>query len=235
MAFKVGDKVKLRLTRETLDRLNMTGAHIDNKIVTIGQVYALDYEPDQTLYMVDLTKPIEHEGTEIDEIYDLRDVDLDLVDANEPMEEKVLRFGEFITESQEEPSWYYGIADCRGVESFVKEPDRNRWSSMDRLHDLGLSDADSSQEADKQELGRAIGLMSLRAMHNQQRHPVVYRVLLDQETAEEVEDLLAHGEYEEALITIKDRALEVQLGRGHGSNLEKRWRMIPNPDLDPMG
>ena len=101
MAFEIGDKVKLRLSKDTMDRLNLVGAPIDNKIVTIGKVYRLDYAPDQTLYMVDLEEPIEFEGTTFDEIYDLRDADLDLIDVNEPLpESRVLTFSSFLNEAR---------------------------------------------------------------------------------------------------------------------------------------
>ena len=39
MAFEIGDKVKLRLSKDTMDRLNLVGAPIDNKIVTIGKFF----------------------------------------------------------------------------------------------------------------------------------------------------------------------------------------------------
>ena len=39
MAFEIGDRVKLRLSKDTMDRLNLVGAPIDNKIVTIGNPF----------------------------------------------------------------------------------------------------------------------------------------------------------------------------------------------------
>jgi len=237
MAFKAGDKVKLRLSKETLDRLNLVGAPINNKLVTIGQVYAMDYEPDQSLYMVDLDEPIEHEGVEIDEIYDLRDVDLELIDVNEPLEERVMRFGRFINERLEDSKWYVGIADCRGVESFIEEPHREEHlSQVDRLHDLGLVEPGAPTRKDiTKGHNDLLSILSMRCMYNQQRHPVVYRVLLSDSSAEHIQDLVDSGEYEEALIAIKDMAEEVQLAKSiGGGNLEKRWKMIPNPDLDPF-
>jgi hypothetical protein len=78
--------------------------------------------------------------------------------------------------------------------------------------------------------------MNMRAMANQQRHPVVYRVLLDTATANKINKLLAKGlkGSMQALITIKRSAIEVELARGNGANLKHRWDMIPNPKLDPM-
>jgi hypothetical protein len=237
MAFQIGDKVKLRLSKDTLDRLNLVGAPLDNKIVTVGKVYKLDYAPDQTLYMVDLETPIEFEETTFDEIYDLRDADLDLIDVNEPLpESRILRFENFINESAKNMSWYFGIADCHGIESFNKETiDQDYLSQLDRIHDLGLADetAPTRQSVTKEYNGQ-LSMMMLRCRFNEQRHPVVYRVLLSDRDADMVQDLIDGGDYINALEVVKNNSHEIQLARGQGANLEKRWRMIPNPDLDPF-
>lgn len=237
MAFQIGDKVKLRLSKDTMDRLNLVGAPIDNKIVTVGKVYKLDYAPDQTLYMVDLETPIEFEGTTFDEIYDLRDADLDLIDVNEPLpERKVLRFSSFINESKEPLHWYYGIADCHGVESFNKENiDHDYLNQLDRIHDLGLADETApTRKSVMKEYNGQLNMMMMRCRYNEQRHPVVYRVLLPEDTAELIQSLVDGGDYVSALEAIKMGSHEIQLARGQGANLEKRWNMIPNPDLDPF-
>lgn len=237
MAFEIGDKVKLRLSKETMDRLNLVGAPIDNKIVTIGKVYKLDYAPDQTLYMVDLEEPIEFEETTFDEIYDLRDADLDLIDANEPLpESRVLSFASFINESTESASWYFGIADCHGIESFNKENiDHNYLNQLDRIHDLGLADETApTRKSVMKEYNGQLSMMMLRCGANSQRHPVVYRVLLTDDDAEMVQDLIDARDYINALEVIKHNSQEIQLARGQGANLERRWNMIPNPDLDPF-
>ena len=75
-------------------------------------------------------------------------------------------------------------------------------------------------------------MMTMRCRFNDQRHPVVYRVKLSEAAAQMVDDMLTDGDYEGALNFIKDTAEEVQLARGLG-NAEKRWKMIPNKDLDP--
>jgi hypothetical protein len=225
MAFEIGDRVKLRLSKDTMDRLNLVGAPIDNKIVTIGKVYKLDYAPDQTLYMVDLEEPIKFEETTFDEIYDLRDADLDLIDANEPLaENKVLRF------------WYFGIADCHGIESFNKENiDHTYLDQLDRIHDLGLADETApTRKSVMKEYNGQLSMMIMRCRFNEQRHPVVYRVLLSDDDAEMVQDLVDAGDYINALEVIKHNSQEIQLARGQGANLERRWKMIPNPDLDPF-
>jgi hypothetical protein len=237
MAFQIGDKVKLRLSKDTLDRLNLVGAPLDNKIVTVGKVYKLDYAPDQTLYMVDLEIPIEFEETTFDEIYDLRDADLDLIDVNEPLpESRVLRFNSFINEASQNMSWYFGIADCHGIESFNKETiDQDYLNQLDRIHDLGLADETApTRKSVTQAYNGQLSMMMMRCRFNEQRHPVVYRVLLADDDAEMVQDLVDSGDYINALEVVKNNSQEVQLARGQGANLEKRWRMIPNPDLDPF-
>lgn len=236
MAFKIGDKVKLRLSKDTMDRLNLVGAPIDNQIVTIGKVYRLDYAPDQTLYMVDLEEPIEFEGTTFDEIYDLRDADLDLLDANETLpEKKVLRFSSFLNESKKPVSWYFGIADCHGIESFNKENiDHEYLNQLDRIHDLGLADETApTRKSVMKEYNGQLNMMMMRCRFNEQRHPVVYRVLLTDDVADYIQSMMDRRDYSGALLAIKDYATEIQLARGQGGNLERRWNMIPNPDLDP--
>ena len=53
----------------------------------------------------------------------------------------------------------------------------------------------------------------------------------NEEVAGEVLDLLDDGEYEEALVVLKEGANTVSLARMPGA--EKSWKLIPNPDLDP--
>ena len=74
----------------------------------------------------------------------------------------------------------------------------------------------------------------MRCRFNEQRHPVVYRVLLSDDDAEMVQDLVDARDYINALEVIKHNSQEIQLARGQGANLERRWKMIPNPDLDPF-
>lgn len=133
-----------------------------------------------------------------------------------------------------ESSWYYGIADCHGVESFIKEPDLQKADRMDTLKKLGLSDKGGEEEPEKKSYGGNLGMMMMRCKFNSQRHPVVYRVKMSDDMASMVEEMLADGDYADALIAIKDYAEEVQIARGQGTNPEKTWKMIPNPDLDPF-
>ena len=133
-----------------------------------------------------------------------------------------------------ESSWYYGIADCHGIESFIKEPDLKRADNMDKLKALGLSDKGGEDEPEKKGYGGNLGMMMMRCKFNSQRHPVVYRVKLSDDAASTVEEMIADGDYSDALIFMKDYAEETQIARGQGTNPEKMWKMIPNPDLDPF-
>lgn len=118
--------------------------------------------------------------------------------------------------------WYYGLADCHGIESFVHDLENEM---MDLFMDSGDKKVKTSQQF----------AMCLRAQANQQRHAVVYRAKLSNDAAEHIEDLLKKSEYEGALEYLKDNAEEVMVGT-YGTTkraAEKNWKMIPNPDLDP--
>ncbi len=158
-------------------------------------------------------------------------------------------------------SWYYGIADCNGIESFIKsvDPDRpemtdakakaadlrKKADSEDRLKNLGLRDTGGETtrkeaeaaaiDKEKKRENAEMSMMSLRCGANVQRWGVVYKVLIQDEVAEIIEELMSSGEYVQALELLKQGAIETQLGRGTGGvNPEKAWRTIPNPALDPF-
>jgi hypothetical protein len=119
-------------------------------------------------------------------------------------------------------SRYYGLADCHGVESFSVDLEQ------------GVSALLMDEEFNKDASGKKI-MLSLRANANAQRHAVVYRVLLEDSVADEIEKMMSGGQYEAALLKIKENAEELELGT-YGTTLsaaEKNWKMIPNPDLDP--
>jgi hypothetical protein len=117
---------------------------------------------------------------------------------------------------------YFGLADCHGLESFAFDP-------ADSIKDFMLDD-DTNKENNSKKI-----MMSLRANANAQRHAVVYRVSLEDAAADEIEKLLSEGKYVEALLKVKEHGEELELGT-YGTTLsaaEKRWGMIPNPNLDP--
>jgi|GEM_PF-1080778 hypothetical protein len=146
---------------------------------------------------------------------------------------QVKSFGQFINENAGESEWYYGIADCKGLESFLKVPDEMDEEEADDLLNMGIISQEERDNVNK-EFRHTVSMMSLRCQFNQQRHAVVYMVQLRPEDAEEVEAFLQEGDYEQALIHIKSTAEVVKLARGRGLNSEKAWNKIPNPELDPM-
>jgi hypothetical protein len=136
-------------------------------------------------------------------------------------------------ETYSTPSWWVGIADCNGIESFIKEPDMSDADDADRLAELGLDEPGAGNKMRKG-WSNTVSTLQMRARANSQRHAVVYRVKLNTEDSDQIEELLADGEYTSALDMLKQVALETQIARGTGINAEKAWNMIPNPDLDPF-
>jgi hypothetical protein len=118
--------------------------------------------------------------------------------------------------------WYYGIADCHGLESFIPDVHED-------MMDLFFTATESKTKNSDQYA------MCIRARENQQRHAVVYRVLLPEELGTEIEQDMKDGNYIEALEKVKEGATQVQMGTFMTTKgaAEKNWRMIPNPDLDP--
>ena len=131
-------------------------------------------------------------------------------------------------------SWWVGIADCHGIESFVEEPDMSEADEYEQLSDAGFDDFMELAKKIRKGWSQQVSLMKLRASANAQRYAVVYRIKLRKSDSDEIETMLADGEYVDALTYLKQVALEVQLARNGGANLEKAWRLIPNPDLDPF-
>ena len=147
------------------------------------------------------------------------------------------QFNEANSNEPEEPIelfWYYGIADCHGLESFIKEPNREVWTEVDFLNSIGVSDISSANLDDKKAFNGQLNMMQMRCSANMQRHPVIYRALMETDDADMVQDQLDSGDYIMGLKIVKANSKEIQLARGTGRNLEKEWSKIPNPELDPM-
>ncbi len=107
---------------------------------------------------------------------------------------------------------FYGIADAHGIESFKPQ----------------TFDSDVEQfTSDSKELS----IMALRANANRHRHAVVYQAEVSPEAAKEILDPINKGEYEDALVKLKETADSISLMKSPGA--EKSWNLIPNDDLDP--
>lgn len=118
--------------------------------------------------------------------------------------------------------WFYGLADCHGVESFVHDLD-------DSSAALFLNNKDSKEKNSKQ------FAMCLRAQANQQRHAVVYRAAIPQSRIAIIESYIENGDYAGALNEIKSCYTEIMLGTYGTTKAEakRNWEKIPNPRLDP--
>lgn len=118
--------------------------------------------------------------------------------------------------------WFYGLADCHGVESFVHE-----------VSPVARELFFAPEESENVQAGQYA--MCLRAHANPQRHAVAYRVKMDDSKSDIVQEMLKKSQYIEALNFIKENCEELQLGTQYTTKkaAEKNWNMIPNPDLDP--
>ena len=118
--------------------------------------------------------------------------------------------------------WFYGLADCHGVESFVHE-----------VSPIARELFFAPEESEDVIAGQYA--MCLRAHANPQRHAVAYRVKMEESKSIEVQEMLKKTQYVEALRFIKENMEELQLGTQYTTKkaAEKNWNMIPNPDLDP--
>ncbi len=120
-----------------------------------------------------------------------------------------------------ETARYTGIADCHGIESFMKKKDK---------------------ESSK--------FLYVRAVSNPQRHAVVYEITLNEVQAQEVWDELEtakHSEvgdgtyhYKQIVRKFKtwDSEREMSIGLGYppadlAVSNTKMWKKIPNSKLDP--
>lgn len=120
--------------------------------------------------------------------------------------------------------WFYGIADCNGLESFEHD-----------LKEMAM-DLFLEEEEKKKKTSQQFG-MCLRAQANQQKHSVVYRVLLPDDSVDEIEKLMGENKNEEALQLLKKSCKETMVGT-YGTTkaaAKKNWEMIPNRSLDTTG
>ena len=125
---------------------------------------------------------------------------------------------------------YYGLADYHGIESFICEEDFITRAMIRRLRDESLILRAKSDP--NQELGEALSRLLWRARANYQRHAVVYTAKLTKVKAHTINNMLAAKKYAEALIYLKENALEIGVSKEFGQ--KNMWSKIPNPDLDPF-
>ena len=100
---------------------------------------------------------------------------------------------------------YYGIADAKGVESFI--PYKN--------------------------LAKDNFPYVMRANSNRHRHAVYYLVTIDTVDANIVNALIDSGKYQKALKMVKKRAITIGFPEEHSKQYKNSWDLIPTPKLDP--
>jgi len=242
MEFNVDDVVRIKATGEEL-KSELFQAIAGAK-AKVSEVYSTRYEPDVKRYEVTLANAIELNGENLSVIPGL------YVDNLEPYREledtddvhEKLNLGRAITSfsafneavSPPKQKWYFGLADCLGIDSFIEEPDSLAdWVDFDTLFKAGLLPEEGRDTPERKKYNGIIGMLKMRAQANPQRWPIIYRVLLAESDGNEIQNLVNDGEYEEALTYLKQHAITVQVARGGGGgDAERRWKAIPNPDLD---
>jgi hypothetical protein len=221
MKFKIGERVMVRMTQkdksdEALDRL-------DGELGTVLTVYQNAYEPEVDRYEVKLDKPATISGTKTktyqglyaDNLVKLSNKSLKKVDE---------------AKNRKEYKWYWGMASANGIDSFIEE---TVGETESLILDLGILGDVAASELEKQikSKNQSINGAIMAANANPQRRALVYRVNLDEYTAEEIQDLLRSGDPVQALIVLKDFAQEVQVA-GVGS--KRNWERNPDPNIDPF-
>lgn len=241
MEFNVDDIVRIKATEdESKSELFQAIAGTKAKV---SEIYSTKYEPNVKRYEVTLFNAIELNDENLIVIPGLYADNLEPTgepEENNEVYERVSHtkaitsfsaFNESVSVTKEK--WYFGLADCLGIDSFIEEPEALAdWVDFDTLFNVGLLPEEGRNTPDRKKYNRIIGMLKMRAQANPQRWPIIYRVLLSESDGNEIQNLVNNGDYEGALTYLKQHAISVQLAKGTGGNAERRWNMIPNPDLD---
>lgn len=240
MEFNVDDVVRIKATGEEL-KSELFQA-INGTKAKVSEVYSTRYEPDVKRYEVTLANAIELNGENVSVIPGLYRDNLEPYverDEKDEVYEKmntraITSFAAFNESVSTQPEkWYFGLADCLGIDSFIEEPESLAdWVDFDTLFKAGLLPEEGRDTPERKKYNRIIGMLKMRAQANPHRWPIIYRVKLKESDGAEIQNLVNDGEYEEALTYLKNQAITVQLARGTGEDAERRWKAIPNPDLD---
>lgn len=237
MSFKLWDRVIIKANPE--EKKNKLFQLIDGATGKITEIYYNEYEPEVERYEIKLDEFIEYEGNSMRIIPGLYADNLQKNEKpdNKVKENRTVPFAVFesYVDGKLESEWYFGLADCLGIESFIKEPEESKdWEDIDYMFDMGMLPDNSSVTPGKKQFNMHVNMLMRRAHANSGRHPVVYRVKLNPRDVLAIQKLIKIGDDEGALVLLKEVAEVVQLARGLGSNLQSRWDKIPNPELDPM-
>ena len=241
MEFNVGDTVRIKATED--ERKSELFQAIAGTKATISEIYSTRYEPNVKRYEITLFNAIELNGENLTVIPGLYADNLERyreLEENSAVYERMSRakaittfaaFNESASVTKEK--WYFGLADCLGIDSFIEEPEALAdWVDFDTLFKAGILPEEGRSTPERKKYNHIIGMLKMRAHANPQRWPIIYRVSLSESDGNEVQNLVNAGDYEGALTYLKQHAISVQLARGTGGNAERRWNMIPKPDLD---
>lgn len=125
---------------------------------------------------------------------------------------------------------YFGMASANGMESFI--PNTYTFGRSKRFSTM-IGKTEEEHDNDEKEYQRMLHGMFMNAQANAHRRSVAWQAKLEPEVAEEIQALMDSGDYEEALLVLKEKATEV--GVMKTPNSKKFWEQIPNPDLDAFG
>lgn len=97
-----------------------------------------------------------------------------------------------------------GIADCHGLESYAKEGETSGFP------------------------------LAIRAMSNRQRHAVLYKAKVTEEVDKHIlKTINVDKNYIGALNYLKNHCEDIRLVSKGMGDVQKSWKLIPNPKLDP--
>jgi hypothetical protein len=241
MSFKTGDRVLIRMTAK--DQRDETLNRLDGESATVSMIYQNSYEPDVDRYEVQLDNPSMIAGRRTSTVPGLYSDNLVKISGSKSKkieESQVLKFNDFSLMNEakgaKRASWYWGIASCNGVDSFIQEDITETERQMvNDLEHLGLADEEDLQsiKAKVQAHNAEMHGATMACHANPQRFMVVYRAKITDDDAELIHDSMRSGENEFALRVLKANSIEIQLAGGSGSR--RTWERIPNKSLDPYG
>lgn len=156
----------------------------------------------------------------------------EVVSENRAIESFLIFEAEESELNREIGEWYFGLADSAGIDAFVKEPEEiEDWFGLDTLLKVGLLPPEETVTPIRRQYNKVMNRLITKAKSANHMLPVIYRVKLLPEIANKINRLIKYGEYEEALILLKDSAIETQLSTEVSPNAKKRWTAIPGASV----
>ncbi len=123
---------------------------------------------------------------------------------------------------------YWGIADCNGLQSFIKISQ----ALQAKLVWDKFSGITFDSEVESQNLNSSMHGAVMSCRHNSQRHSVVYKIEIEESDAKEIEIEMKTNSIS-ALMLVKAKSKEIALAKDV-PGAKGMWDKIPNPDLDPF-